>query len=185
MRKILMLLFTLMFVCTMQAQNDITTFLGIPIDGFKTEMRKKLLAKGFTLIQGQDVLQGEFNGTNVNVFIVTNNNKVYRIMVCDATPQDEANIKIRFNKLISQFENNQRYISNGEYSLSESEDISYEMLVHKKTYEAIFFQKPTTENGDVTKKPVWFRIMKEEYGSKYYIAMFYDNEYNHANGEDL
>lgn len=120
MRKILMLLFTLMFVCTMQAQNDITTFLGIPIDGFKTEMRKKLLAKGFTQIQGQDVLQGEFNGTNVNVIIVTNNNKVYRIMVCDATSQDEANIKIRFNKLISQFENNQRYISNGEYSLSES-----------------------------------------------------------------
>ena len=139
MRKILMLLFTLMFACTMQAQNDITKFLGIPIDGSKTEMRKKLLAKGFTPIQGQDVLQGEFNGTNVNVFIVTNNNKVYRIMVCDANSIDEANIKIRFNKLVSQFENNQRYISYGEYSLSESEDISYEMLVHKKIYEAIFF----------------------------------------------
>lgn len=34
-----------------------------------------------------------------------------------------------------------------------------------------------------TKKPVWFRII-EEYGS-YSIAMYYDNEYNHANGEDL
>ena len=34
-----------------------------------------------------------------------------------------------------------------------------------------------------TKKPVWFRIIKE-YGS-YSIAMYYDNEYNHANGEDL
>ena len=106
-------------------------------------------------------------------------------MLCDANSQDEANIKIRFNNLVSQFENNQRYISNGEYSLSESEDISHEMLVHNKTYEAIFYQKATSENGDVTKKPVWFRIMKEEYGSKYFIAMFYDNEYNHANGEDL
>lgn len=35
----------------------------------------------------------------------------------------------------------------------------------------------------ITKKAVWFRIC-ENYG-EYYITMFYDNEYNHANGEDL
>ena len=34
-----------------------------------------------------------------------------------------------------------------------------------------------------TKKPVWFMISKN-YG-EYYITMFYDNEYNRANGEDL
>ena len=28
-----------------------------------------------------------------------------------------------------------------------------------------------------------FRI--EEFAGKYYIAMYYDNEYNRANGEDL
>ena len=33
-------------------------------------------------------------------------------------------------------------------------------------------------------KPVWFRICEESLG-KYYITMYYDNEYNHANGEDL
>lgn len=32
-------------------------------------------------------------------------------------------------------------------------------------------------------KSVWFRIC-ENYG-EYYIAMYYDNEYNRANGEDL
>ena len=32
-------------------------------------------------------------------------------------------------------------------------------------------------------KPVWLRIC-ESYG-EYYISMYYDNEYNHANGEDL
>ena len=32
-------------------------------------------------------------------------------------------------------------------------------------------------------KPVWFMI-SELYG-KYYISMFYDNEYNRPNGEDL
>lgn len=34
-----------------------------------------------------------------------------------------------------------------------------------------------------SKKPVWFMI-SERFG-KYYITMFYDNEYNRANGEDL
>ena len=33
------------------------------------------------------------------------------------------------------------------------------------------------------KKSVWFMI-SEIYG-KYYITMFYDNEYNRADGEDL
>lgn len=35
----------------------------------------------------------------------------------------------------------------------------------------------------VAMKPVWFMI--SEYGGKYYITMYYDNEYNRANGEDL
>lgn len=226
MRKILTLLFTLMLACTMQAQKDVTTFLGIPVDGFKTEMRKKLIAKGFTPVQGQDYLKGEFNGTNVHVYIVTNNNKVYRIMLCDANMQDEANIKIRFNKLVSQFKNNKRYTALGQYTLSDSEDISYEMNIHKKYYDAMFYQNPNLEKVDTTaiqqrlreeiltkyteeqlknptddmkkdiqdafvkvgmdllfKKPVWFRII-QLYG-EYYIAMFYDNEYNRANGEDL
>ena len=185
MKKILSLLFLLLFTCTIQAQKDVTTFLGIPVDGFKSEMRKKLIAKGFEPVTGQEFLKGEFNGTDVHVYIATNNNKVYRIMLCDRNTQDEANIKIRFNKLVNQFENNPRYITTSDFSLSDSENISYEMLVHKKNYDAIYFQKAKTEDGDSSKKPVWFRIIKEEYGSKYYIAMFYDNEYNHANGEDL
>ena len=37
-----------------------------------------------------------------------------------------------------------------------------------------------------SKKPVWIRIAKSELSfRKYYILMYYDNEYNKANGEDL
>ena len=35
----------------------------------------------------------------------------------------------------------------------------------------------------IAKKSVWFRINEMDGG--YYINMFYDNEYNRANGEDL
>ena len=35
----------------------------------------------------------------------------------------------------------------------------------------------------VYKKVVWFRISQNR--GKYYISMYYDNEYNRVNGEDL
>ena len=228
MKRIFLFYIMAIMAISMSAQNDVTTFLGIPVDGFKSEMKQKLVSKGFVpkKVGTNEFLEGEFNGTDVHVYIVTNNNKVYRIMLCDANTQNEANIKIRFNKLVSQFENNKRYTSLDKYTLSDEENISYEMTVNKKNYDALFYQVPNMEKVDtlalqkkvhnellskyteaelknpseeITKeiqntaikigmemmfmKPVWFRIC-ESYG-EYYITMFYDNEYNHANGEDL
>ena len=228
MKKLLFSLLATLLTLSLYAQNDVTTFLGIPVDGLKSEMRQKLIAKGFTpkKVGNNEYLEGEFNGTDVHIFIATNNNKVYRIMVCDANTQNEANIKIRFNKLVNQFENNKRYTALDQYTISDTEDISYEMLVHKKNFDALFYQNPDMEKVDtlalqnkireqllkkykpeqlenpteemnqevqaiamrigmdmIFKKPVWFRIC-ESYG-EYYITMYYDNEYNHANGEDL
>ena len=228
MKKFLFSLLATLLTLSLYAQNDVTTFLGIPVDGFKSEMRQKLIAKGFTpkKVGTNEYLEGEFNGTDVHIYIVTNNNKVYRIMVCDANTQDEANIKIRFNRLVNQFKNNKKYTSLDQYTISDTEDISYEMNVHKKNFDALFYQNPDMEKVDtldlqnkireqllkkykpeqlenpteemnqeaqaiamsigmdmIFKKPVWFRIC-EHYG-KYFITIFYDNEYNHANGEDL
>ena len=211
---------------SMYAQKDVTTFLGIPVDGYKSEMKQKLISKGYVpkKIGDNEFFEGEFNGVDVHIYIAPNNNKVYRIMLCDANTRSEADIKIRFNTLVSQFQNNKKYTSLEDYTLSESEDISYNMAVRKKNYDALFYQVPNMEKVDtlalqehvrgeilkkyspeqlenpseeiskeaesiamrmgmIFKKPVWFRIC-EHYG-EYYITMFYDNEYNHANGEDL
>ena len=150
MKKLLFSLLATLLTLSLYAQNDVTTFLGIPVDGFKSEMRQKLIAKGFTpkKVGNNEYLEGEFNGTDVHIFIATNNNKVYRIMVCDANTQDEANIKIRFNKLVNQFENNKRYTALDQYTISDTEDISYEMLFHKKTFDALFYQNPDMEKVD-------------------------------------
>ena len=148
------------------AQKDVTTFLGIPVDGYKQDMKKALIAKGFTpsTVPGSDCLEGEFNGTDVNVFIVTNNNKVYRLMIGDKNVQDAANIKIRFNNLGRQFSNNARYLTYDDFTLPEDENISYEMTVHNKIYEAIFYQKPDSEKTD---KQVIQKKIDEELLSKY------------------
>ena len=226
-------LLSLMLCCISivgMAQTDVTKFLGIPVDGNKSDMMRKLKSKGFTQSPyAEGVLTGKFNGMDVNVHIATNNDKVCRIMICDANTMDEASIRIRFNVLCEQFKNNSKYCSLSEEDpkIKEDEDISYEMSVHNKRYEAIFYQRLDTTTANckeeiieeiqsliyskytkeqmenpseeisqdiykmaamyyldkTTKKPVWFMI-SENYG-QYYITMFYDNEYNRANGEDL
>ena len=229
MKRLLFIVLAMIATITSFAQQkDVTSFLGIPVDGTVLSMKQKLVSKGFVpkKVGTNEFLEGEFNGTDVRVYIATNNNKVCRIMLCDKNDQNETNIKIRFNKLVSQFENNKRYTSLDKYTLSDEENISYEMTVNKKNYDALFYQVPNMEKVDtlalqkkvrnellskyteaelknpseeITKeiqntaikigmemmfmKPVWFRIC-ESYG-EYYITMFYDNEYNHANGEDL
>jgi hypothetical protein len=192
MKRLVSLCFlALLAIGAFAQQKDVTTFLGIPVDGTKAAMRQKLIAKGFTPTKspGQDYLEGEFNGRDVHLYIVTNNNKVYRIYLCDAIDSDEAQIKIRFNNLVNQFENNKRYYTFGGQTLSNEEDISHEMLVNNKEYQANFFQKLKNEEGELTDIPsfnklVWITIFKSKYG-KYCIGMFYDNIYNQANGEDL
>lgn len=121
------------------AQTDVTNFLGIPVDGKKSDMMSKLKSKGFTQSPyAEGVLTGKFNGMDVNVHIATNNDKVCRIMVCDANTMDEASIRIRFNVLCEQFKNSSKYCSLSEKDpkLKEDENISYEMTVHKKFYVA-------------------------------------------------
>ena len=180
MKKILTLAVVLMTTIALSAQEkkDVTKFLGIPVDGYKSEMISKLKAKGFTSTsRDKNILEGEFNGKDVELHVVTNNNKVYRIAVVDKNYTTETSIRIRFNTLISQFENNSKYIGFGNKTISEDENLSYEISVNDKRYEAIFYQ-----NGDWNKS-VWFMI-DNNYG-KYGIMMFYDNCYNQANGEDL
>lgn len=144
MKKLLSITMLLISSLFIYAQQDVTKFLGIPVDGSKSEMIQKLKAKGYTSSPlDKDVLVGEFNGADVNIHVVTNNNKVYRIMICDVNNIDERAIQIRFNRLCEQFVNNSKYSSLPleEYMIPDDEDISYEITVHKKRYEAVFYQK--------------------------------------------
>ncbi|MCD7710588.1 MAG: hypothetical protein LUI04_04480 [Porphyromonadaceae bacterium] len=222
MKKLFLFAILLAISMNLLAQNDVTRFLGIPVDGSKAEMIQKLKEKGFVNSKTiDDTLVGEFNGTQVNVSVVTTNNKVSRIVLYDAIPSDETSIKIRFNKLCRQFKNNDKYISLEDYTIPDDEKISYEMTAHNKRYEAIFYQQPESVDSAalvnevlaillqkypekelenlteemqkdivatagmilISKKPVWFMISC--YYGEYFISMYYDNEYNRANGEDL
>ena len=151
MKKYILLFCGLLFCSILvSSQNkDVTKFLGIPVDGTKQEMISKLKAKGFKISPyNKDVLTGEFNGYDVNVHVVTRNRKVWRILVCDANTVNEADIRIRFNNLCYQFDKNEKYTTMSlpgdtiNYIINENENISYNMNIKNKRYEAAYYQKP-------------------------------------------
>lgn len=226
MKKLFILIITLVFSLSVFAQKDVTKFLGFPVDGSKSEMIRNLRSKGFKLntLGNKEFLSGRFNGTDVEVFIVTEKGKVSRIMVCDKNTVNVTDIKIRFNRLCEQFKNNNKYISFSDHTIPDKEDIQYNILINKKRYEAVFYQLPEGDDLEklresfreqtqskytleqlenpsdeielelfaesflalskaVKNKSVWFMI-SEHFGN-YYITMYYDNELNMANGEDL
>lgn len=221
------IILALVTICAAYAQKDVTQFLGIPVDGSKSEMVRALRKKGFKPSSQNDKLEGKFNGSDVILEIGENNNKVCRIIVYSATADKNiTNTRIQFNNLCHQFLSKENYLPCStdscmfpEYediAIPKNEDIRYEMRVNNKRYEAAFYQLPAPKDSllkeiepmknvlitmsdragnkiDVastlklmdlySKRFVWFKV--EEYLGHYFIAIFYDNEYNRANGEDL
>lgn len=161
------------------AQQPCITFLGIPVDGTKPEMISKLGVKGYEYDAINDCLTGEFNGTNVLIFVQTVNNKVWRIAVMDEFCKNETDIKLRFNNLFEQFSNNSKYVIIDGSILNENDDISREIRNNDKRYEAAFKYEDECINGFV-----WYMI---EYDSwdQYRIIMFYENLNNAADGSVL
>ena len=197
MRKFLTLLAMIAISASVFAQKEVTKFLGIPVDGSPTEMIEKLKAKGFKTEEGfrrdvtvglidwdgPEVLTGRFNGEKVLLGLLVEQNKVWRICISDKNTRDETQIKIRFNTLVRQFEGNGKYVPYfDEQTIADDEDISSQMTMNKKQYQAAFLQKG--EDGTVDEKRfVWFTIGEGYKGYK--IEMFYDNKYNEADGSDL
>ena len=131
-------------------------FLGIPVDGSKSEMVTALKSKGFRYDSNSGFLVGDFNGRESHIGIVENHGKVYRVVVFDANTYDAGEIRIRFNNLIHQFEK-----SNGKYyyivqneMIPEDEDISYEINVHDKQYSATFIYNPLYGNDELRDKVI-------------------------------
>ena len=156
MKRLLSFVIGILIMCsTVFGQSEGTLkFLGIPVDGSKSEMVAALKSKGFRYDSNSGFLVGDFNGRESHIGIVENHGKVYRVVVFDANTYDAGQIKIRFNNLIHQFEN-----SNGKYyyidqneMIPEDEDISYEIIVHDKQYSATFIYNPLYGNDKLRDK---------------------------------
>ena len=149
MKRLLSFIIGIFIMCsTVFGQSESTLkFLGIPIDGSKSKMIRALKAKGFEYDSESDFLIGDFNGKKSEIGIVENHDKVYRVVVFDANTCNAEEIRIRFNNLIHQFENNDKYFYIFPNDIiPEDEDIHYEILVNKKEYIAEFRYNPLYGN---------------------------------------
>ena len=154
MKRIIALLVIISSFLSLSAQVDSTIiqkleeadlrpqFLGIPVDGTKDEMISALKAKGFKYDELYDNLKGQFNGKDVTVLIRTNRDVVDRVYV-DYVTADKSQIITQYNTLLRQFQNNSKYIELVDNeSIDSKENISYEMTVNNKSYQAAFAYYP-------------------------------------------
>lgn len=151
MKKLLSFVIGIFIYSFVFGQSESTLkFLGIPVDGSKSEIVEALKSKGFEYDSESDFLIGDFNGRESHIGIVENHGKVYRVVVFDADTYDAGEIRIRFNNLIHQFENNDKYFYIFPNDIiPEDEDIHYEILVNKKQYIAEFRYNPLYDNDEL------------------------------------
>ena len=152
MKRILLIatiLFWLPF--TILAQNNSTHFLGIPVDGPKSEMIEKIKDKGFTYYVAEDYFTGYYYGYPVYLFVQAERGVVNRIIVYDIPQRSEKDIKKRFNAICHGFEKNNRYASLNEKSVKipKKENLHHEITVHKKKYIALYNQIRTTKEDSL------------------------------------
>ena len=93
-------------------------------------------------------------------------------MLADKALSSETDIRIRFNNLCRQFGKNAKYLQANlgekEYYISEDEDISYEMTVNNKRFEAAYYQMSHVDGFDTMsseeKAKIYDAVTKNQYG---------------------
>lgn len=139
MKKAFLITFVALITSICFGQNNgALKFLGIPIDGTEAQFTTKLKSKGFTYDSLYGSYKGQFNGKPVKVYIHTNHNLVDRVYVAFPSTSEES-IRIEYNRLLGQFKKNSKYLDLGfNEEIPEDDDISYEISVKNKRYQASF-----------------------------------------------
>lgn len=139
MKKTLIITILALFSLVAYGQNGgPLKFLGIPIDGPSAQFETKLKAKGFSYNSYTEGYKGQFNGKTVDVYVHTNHDIVDRVYV--AFPfTSEQEIRNEFNRLLKQFNDTGKYLDlSFNEEIPAEEDISYEISVKNKRYQATF-----------------------------------------------
>ena len=159
---------TLVFILTTivsfsQSTDNTLKFLGHPVDGSKESMERHLRSRGFKYMDYTDSYQGKFNGKEVDVFISVNSrNLVDRIYVSFPKTNSESTIINEYNRLLEQFEENEKYVPLMEENskIPTNEDISYEMSIKNKVYQSSFYSIP---DSTVLKQEIQSSLTEEQF----------------------
>lgn len=176
-----LLLLLLLFSVPSFAQDCVTKFMGIPVDGTKEEMVSALEKKGFK--NYGEYLVGEFNGRENSIAVVTNKGEVYCVDAIDGK-LDDITVVRRFNNVFSMLKNNPKYSYIEGELIPSGEDVGYNILVKNHVYEAYFQQIENNSDGPLICGIVRVHIDQVSV-SEYMLIISYYNMNNYPNGEDL
>lgn len=179
-KRSLLLLMLLLSVPSF-AQDCVTKFMGIPVDGTKEGMISALENKGFMRLN-EDGLLGDFNGERSMVVVRTNKERVCAVVVAPILSIDKSSVSLVFNTLFSQLDNNPKYKWFRGKKISDKEDVDYEMSVHDKLYSAWFFQVDDCLE-QVQNKRVSLTVNRVDGG--FCVVISHINGGNLSYGEDL
>ena len=180
MRKFVFALLMLLTL-SLNAQDNIIKFMGIPVDGTKSEMISKLKQKGFTYDYDNDMFKGSFNGDAIQGIIETYNDKVYNIrFIYDVSGFNKSMVINRFNSLVLKYDTNEKYLSKikidkalnniESYQIDPYEDIDYEIR-NGKTYFATYYYNYGKDLSDTTGM---YQFKKDLYNRYSNLASLYE-----------
>ena len=190
MRKIAFILLMLLTLSLNAQDNDeIIKFVGIPVDGTKSEMISKLKQKGFTFDNDANLFKGEFNGDKISGIIQTYKDKVFGIrFMYDVSGYSKTMVINRFNSLVLKYDTNEKYQSNiafdkitddiDTYQIDPYENIGNEMR-NGKIYKAQYHYKYGKNLSDTTGLVQYKKEMPED------LASFIESNYGDSGFEAL
>lgn len=175
MKHSLTIVLSLLLTLTMSAQSNITTFMGIPVDGTKESMTMKLLKNGVEK-RGRDLMIDDVLGTSYFIRLMTNKGKVYRISMTEAKGTEDMNTIInKFYSIVEEYkENTQLYceLEPNHPVMAENDEIK-KQYIKDGCYLAEFFQQADPQ---LYSRRIGIQIT-DKYGD-YRIERLYDNVHN-------
>lgn len=180
MKRTLSIIITLMLTLTLSAQDNITTFMGIPVDGTREVMTAKLLKNG-VVKKDNNLIVKDIEGGTYFIQLKTHKGKVYRVSMVETKGTDDVNRIIgRFDSLVEEYRENTALYCEFEYNhpvIADSIDTK-EQYIKQGCFFAEFFQKADPQ---LYSKRIGIQIT-DRYGD-YRIERLYDNVYNMPEGK--
>lgn len=180
MKRLLAIALSSMLAASLSAQGNITSFLGIPVNGTKAEVTQKLIEQGAVKVKDGLLISG-IDQMAFLIRIKTHKGKVYRISLIDTKGTKDVKTALdRYNSLIDSYRGNTCGYTEYEHNsfVIFNDEATAERHIHEGDYYAEFFQ---VADPQLYNRKVGFTIT-DEFGD-YRIERIYDNIYNMPEGK--
>lgn len=180
MKRTIIAALTLVLSLTLSAQNNVTVFMGVPVDGTEASMIAHLMKNGATR-KGENIVLNKIDGNPYIIRLKTNKGRLWRVSMIDSKGTKDVNrILSIYEAMIDAYRENTNQYCEYEYNkpVNPADSLNWENYIHQGAYYAEFFQ---IADPQLYSRRVAFRIT-DEFGD-YRIEHMYDNIYNMPEGE--